>query len=52
MSRILYLIAAVLIALWIVGFVFRYIVSPLIHLALVIALAVIVYQFATGRRRV
>ena len=52
MSRLLYVIAAILIALWAIGFVFKYILSPLIHLALLAAIVLIVYQVATSRRRI
>lgn len=52
MAGILYVIAAILIIGWIISFVFSNIVSPLIHLLLVIGLIILVYQFITGRRRV
>jgi len=52
MAGILYVIAALLIIGWVISFVFSNIVSPLIHLLLVIGLLVLAYQFFTGRRRV
>ena len=52
MANLLYLIAAILIIGWVIGFIFSNIVSPLIHLLLVIGLLVLAYQFLTGRRRV
>ncbi len=52
MGKLLYALGAILLLLWIVGFVITKIVSPLIHLLLVIAVVVLAYQFITGRRRV
>ena len=52
MAGILYVIAAILIIGWVISFVFSNIVSPLIHLLLVIGLIILVYQFVTGRRRI
>ena len=52
MAGILYILAAILIIGWVVSFVFSNIVSPLIHLLLVVGLIVLAYQFLTGRRRV
>lgn len=52
MTKLLYIIGAILILFWVVGFVFKYIISPLIHLALLIGLAILVYQFFADRRRV
>jgi len=46
----LYTIAAVLVILWLLGFVVAPVGGSLIHILLVIALAVIVLQFVTGRR--
>jgi cell division protein FtsW (lipid II flippase) len=45
MRTILYLIAAIFVVMWIVGFIFRYIVSPLVHLLLVAALVMIALRF-------
>ncbi len=45
----LYTIALVLVVLWLLGFV-AHIGGGLIHLLLVVALIVIVYQLVTGRR--
>ena len=48
----LYTIAIVLIILWLLGFVVVPVGGSLIHLLLVIALVVIVFQFISGRRGV
>lgn len=48
----LYTIAIVLLVLWLLGFVVVPVGGGLIHLLLVIALVVIVFQFITGRRGV
>jgi hypothetical protein len=49
MKNLLYIIAAILIVFWVIGFIFRYIISPLVHLLLVIALIVIVVRFIMGQ---
>ena len=51
MKGLLFALAAVLLAVWIVGFVFKYIVSPLIHIALLAALVLFVYQLVARRNR-
>ena len=43
-------IAAVLVILWLLGFLAFHITSGLIHILLVIALVMIVLHFVTGRR--
>lgn len=48
----LWTIVVILIVLWLLGFVAFEAVGGLIHILLVIALIVIVYQLVTGRRRV
>lgn len=48
----LYTIALVLLILWLLGFVVVPVGGSLIHLLLVIALVVIVFQFISGRRGV
>lgn len=45
MAKLAYVIGAVLLLFWVIGFVFKYIVSPLIHLALIIGIAVLVFRF-------
>ncbi len=45
----LWTIAVILLALWLLGFLFH-VAGALIHLLLVIALIVLVVQLATGRR--
>ena len=51
MGSILYLIGAVLVALWLIGFL-MHIGGGLIHIILVIAVVVFLFQFLTGRRSV
>ena len=46
----LYTIAVVLLILWLLGFLAFHVGGGLIHLLLVIAVVVIVYQLITGRR--
>ena len=46
----LYTLAVILLVLWLLGFVAFHVGGGLIHLLLVIALVVIVYQLITGRR--
>ena len=48
----LYTIAIVLLILWLLGFVVVPVGGSLIHLLLVLALVVIVFQLVTGRRSV
>jgi hypothetical protein len=52
MGGILYIIAVVLIVLWVFGFLVAHVVSPIIHLVLVAAVIVLAYQFLSGRRSV
>ncbi len=51
MGSILYIIGAVLVALWLIGLL-THIGGSLIHIILVIAVIVFVFQFLTGRRSV
>jgi hypothetical protein len=46
----LYTIAVILIVLWILGFVTSYTLGGVIHILLVIAIIMIIYQLITGRR--
>lgn len=52
MGNLLYIIGAVLVIMWIIGFLFAHVASPVIHALLVIAVIVFLYQFLTGRRSV
>ena len=52
MGNLLYIIGAVLVIIWVVGFLVAHIASPLIHAILVIAVIVFVYQFLMGRRSI
>ena len=46
----LYALAVILLILWLLGFVAFHVGGGLIHLLLVIAVVVIVFQLITGRR--
>jgi hypothetical protein len=46
----LWIIAAVLVILWLLGFIIFHVSSWLIHLLLVVAVIVIVINFLRGRR--
>lgn len=46
----LYTLAVILLVLWLLGFVAFHVGGGLIHLLLVIAVVVVVYQLITGRR--
>ncbi|HET9207808.1 MAG TPA: lmo0937 family membrane protein [Burkholderiaceae bacterium] len=47
---VLYTIALVLVVLWILGFATSFTAGGLLHVLLVLAVGVVVYQLATGRR--
>ncbi len=51
MLSILYVIAVVLVVLWLIGFVAN-IAGGLIHILLVVAIIIIAYNLLTGRTRV
>jgi hypothetical protein len=46
----LYALATLLLVLWLLGFVAFHVGGGLIHLLLIIAVVVIIFQFITGRR--
>lgn len=46
----LWTIAVILVILWALGFLAFHVAGGIIHLLLVIAAVVIIYQFVTGRR--
>jgi hypothetical protein len=48
----LWTIAVILVILWALGFLAFHVAGGLIHLLLIIAAVVIVYQLVTGRRAV
>lgn len=52
MGNLLYIIVAVLVVLWLAGFLLAHVASPLIHLILVVAVIILVYQLVTGKRSV
>jgi uncharacterized protein DUF5670 len=45
-------VAVVLGILWLLGLVVVHITSPILHLLLVVAVAVIIYDFMTKRKRI
>jgi hypothetical protein len=49
-TRLLWTIIAVLLILWLLGVVALPNLGPLVHVLVVIALIVLVYQLLTGRR--
>lgn len=49
MERVVYIIAIILIAIWIIGFFF-YSIGALIHVALLLALVILIIKLL-GRRR-
>ena len=51
MGSLLYIIGAVLVALWLIGFLLH-VGGGLIHIILVIAVIVFLFQFLTGRRSI
>jgi hypothetical protein len=46
----LYTIAVVLLALWVLGLVTSFTAGGLLHALLVIAIVMVIYQLVTGRR--
>ena len=48
----LWTIAVILLVLWLLGMITSYTVGGVVHLLLVIAVIVIVFQFISGRRSV
>jgi hypothetical protein len=50
MGNLIWIIVVVLIILWLLGFVAFPVGGNLIHILLVIALILVVYRLATGRR--
>ena len=51
MGSILYIIGAVLVALWLIGFLTQF-GGGLIHIILVIAVIIFLFQFLTGRKSI
>jgi hypothetical protein len=49
---VLWTIAVILLVLWVLGMVSAYTAGGVIHLLLVIAIVVIVFQFISGRRSI
>lgn len=47
----LWVIVAILVVLWLLGFLAFHIAGGLIHLLLIVAVVVVVYQIVTGRRK-
>jgi hypothetical protein len=50
MRTMLWTIALILLVLWLLGLVSSYTLGGFIHLLLVIAIIVVIYQLVTGRR--
>lgn len=46
----LWTIAVILVVLWVLGFAVFHVAGGLIHILIVIAVIVVIYQFVTGRR--
>ena len=51
MGSILYIIGAIIVAFWLLGFLLH-IGGGLIHILLVVAVVVFLFQFITGRRSI
>jgi uncharacterized protein DUF5670 len=51
-AAMLWTIAVILLVLWALGMITSYTVGGVVHLLLVIAIIVIVFQFVSGRRSV
>jgi hypothetical protein len=49
LANILWLVVVVIVVLWLIGLITR-VAGNLIHLLLLVALAVLVYNLVTGRR--
>jgi len=47
---VLYTIALVLLILWVLGLVTSFTAGGLLHILLVVAIVVVIYQLVTGRR--
>jgi len=47
----LHVIAAVLVVLWVIGFIFKYIINPLVHLLLIAALVVLAIRFLSSKTK-
>jgi hypothetical protein len=50
LASILWAVVVILVVLWLLGFVVAHVASGLIHLLLLIALIVLVYNLVAGRR--
>ncbi len=44
-------LAALLVVLWVLGFLVFHVAGGLIHLLIVIAIVVVIYNFISGRKR-
>lgn len=51
MAGILWTVVVVIVALWLLGFIFR-VAGNLIHLLLVVAVIVVIFNLISGRRAV
>lgn len=50
LGNLLYIIGAVLVVMWLIGFLALHVGGSLIHIILVIAVIVFLVQFFTGRK--
>ena len=50
MTHLLYVIGILLLVFWVAGFIFKFIISPLIHLALFIGLVILAVNYFQDRR--
>ncbi|MFT4912802.1 MAG: hypothetical protein ACI9YM_001383 [Brevundimonas sp.] len=50
-GHMLWIVAAILVVLWLLGFLAFHIAGGLIHLLLIVAVVVVIYQVVTGRRK-
>ena len=48
----LWALIIILVILWLLGFLALHVAGPLIHILLVIALIVLIYQLVTGQRSI
>ncbi|RYF24227.1 MAG: lmo0937 family membrane protein [Oxalobacteraceae bacterium] len=46
----LWTLAVILLVLWVLGFAVFHVAGGLIHILLVVAVIVVIYQFVTGRK--
>jgi len=52
MGGLLYFLAFLFLAFWVIGFLFAHVAAPVIHFLLVAAVVLFIVQLATGRQRI